>query len=367
MKIAKINVYQKDLPYCGGGLAVGDLTESRTRRFDTFNTTVVVIETDAGIMGAGESCPWGPTDPGTLHAMPILARALLGKDPRDQSAIEQAMDAALEGHTYAKSALDIACWDILGKSRDLPLYELLGGKLTDGAPLYRCVMEQEHDKIQAEMAQYRAAGYKYFKLRVGIEPQKDIALIRFAASLAQPDEIVYADANCRWTLPEAIDVARAVEDIDMLIEQPCETYEDCLKLRQTTSQSMKLDELVTDQSMTERIIEDDAADVACVKMARVGGLTKARRIRDQFIDKGIKVVTECMMGGEIISAAVAHFAASTPPDLLFNTTDLHAYFTKSTGTLPPPTSNGRLYCSDAPGLGVEPDFAALGVPVAVFD
>ncbi len=74
MKIAKINVYQKDLPYCGGGLAVGDLTESRTRRFDTFNTTVVVIETDAGIMGAGESCPWGANrswhsardaDPGT--------------------------------------------------------------------------------------------------------------------------------------------------------------------------------------------------------------------------------------------------------------------------------------------------------------
>jgi L-alanine-DL-glutamate epimerase-like enolase superfamily enzyme len=367
MKIAKINVYQKDLPYCGGGLAVGDLTESRTRRFDTFNTTVVVIETDAGIMGAGESCPWGPTDPGTRRAMPILARALLGKDPRDLCAIEQAMDAALEGHTYAKSALDIACWDILGKSRGLPLYELLGGKLTDGAPLYRCVMEQEHDKIQAEMAQYRVAGYKYFKLRVGIEPQKDIALIRFVASLAQPDEVVYADANCRWTLPEAMDVARAVEDIDMLIEQPCETYEDCLKVRQNTSQSMKLDELVTNQSMAERIIEDNAAEVACVKMARVGGLTKARRIRDQFIDKGIKVVTECMMGGEIISAAVAHFAASTPPDLLFNTTDLHAYFTKSTGTPPPPTSNGRLYCSDAPGLGVEPDFASLGVPVAVFD
>lgn len=366
MKISKISVYQKDLPYSGGGLAVGDLTEERARTFDTFNSTIVVVETDAGIIGAGESCPWGPTDPGTLRAMPILARALLGQDPRDLSAIEQAMDAAIDHHTYAKSALDIACWDILGKSQGVPVYELLGGKLTDGAPLYRCVMEQEHDKIQAEMAQYRAAGYRYFKLRVGIEPEKDIALIRFAAGLAQQGELVYADANCRWTLSEAMDVARAIEDMDILIEQPCETYEECLHVRQNTSQLMKLDELVTDHGIVERIVKDNAADVACVKMARVGGLTKARRIRDQLLDKGIKVVTECMMGGEIVSAAVAHFAASTPEDLLFNTTDLHAYFTQSTGTPAPPTSNGRLFCSDAPGLGVTPDFAGLGSPVAVF-
>lgn len=367
MKITKIRVFQKDLPYSGGGLAVGDLSDERTKTFDTFNSTVVVVDTDAGISGSGESCPWGPIDPGTLQAMPSLAGALIGQDPRELEKIGQKMDAAVEGCTYAKSTLDMACWDILGKFNEVPLYELLGGKLTDGAPLYRCVMEQEHDKIRVEMEQYRAAGYTYFKLRVGIHPDADIELIRFAAGLAQPGEVVYADANCRWTLPEAMKVVRAVEDLDILIEQPCLTYEDNMQVRANTNQSMKLDELVTDQAMAHQIVQDRAADVVCIKMARIGGLTKARRIRDFFVDQGIKVVTECMMGGEIVSAAVSHFAASTPADLLFNTTDLHAYFTQSTGTPPPPTSNGRLYCNDAPGLGVEPDFDGLGSPVAVFE
>jgi cis-L-3-hydroxyproline dehydratase len=65
-------------------------------------------------------------------------------------------------------------------------------------------MEQEHDKILAEVEQYRVAGYKYFKLRVGIEPESDIELIRFVAEAAKPGEVVYADANCRWTLHDAV-------------------------------------------------------------------------------------------------------------------------------------------------------------------
>ncbi len=243
---------------------------------------------------------------------------------------------------------------------------LLGGKLCNGAPLYRCVMEQTHDKILAEMEQYRAAGYKYFKLRVGIEPESDIELIRFAATAAKLGEVVYADANCRWTLYDALKVVRAVDDLDVLIEQPCLTYEECLHVRSRTNLSMKLDELVTDQTMAERMTQDLIADVACVKMARIGGLTKARRIRDYFVNHGVKVVTECMMGDEIVSAAVSHFAASTPEELLFNTTDLHAYNAESTGTPAPPTSDGRLFCSDAPRLGVEPDFESLGDLVAVY-
>lgn len=116
MKISKISVFQKDLPYSGDGIAVGDLSEERTRTFDT----------DAGVSGSGESCPWGPIDPETLKAMPNLANTLLGLDPRDLQQIVLHMDAAIEGHTYAKSAIDMACWDILGKIKGVPIYELLG-------------------------------------------------------------------------------------------------------------------------------------------------------------------------------------------------------------------------------------------------
>jgi L-alanine-DL-glutamate epimerase-like enolase superfamily enzyme len=118
--------------------------------------------------------------------------------------------------------------------------------------------------------------------------------------------------------------------------------------------------------MAKKIVRDHSADVVCIKMSRVGGLSKALEIRDFFVKKGIKVVTECMMGGEIVSAAVSHFSASTPSEFLFNTGDLHAYVTASTGNISPPTLNGRIYCNDSPGLGVEPDLTSLGTPIAIY-
>ena len=316
--------------------------------------------------GVGESCPWVQDNLNELEVYNNLASCLLGEDPLKIKQIIKNMDMAVQGHTFAKSALDMACWDIKGKNSRVPLYELLGGKLTNGAPLYRCVMEQEHDQIKIEMERYRASGYKYFKLRVGIEPNKDIDLIKFAVNLAQPGEVVYADANCRWTLSEALKVVKEIEGLGIMIEQPCLSYEDCMNVRKNTDLLIKLDELVTDLTIAEKIVQDRAADVVCIKMSRVGGLSKAIEIRDFFVSKGIKVVTECMMGGEIVSAAVSHFSASTPPELLFNTGDLHAYVTASTGTINPPTSNGKIYCNLAPGLGVEPDLVSLGTPIAVF-
>jgi L-alanine-DL-glutamate epimerase-like enolase superfamily enzyme len=368
MKITKISVFKKPLPYISGELEVGDRSADRGQLSDDlFNSTVVVIDTDAGISGCGESCPWGDSNLGGLPAMEGLAKALLGNDPRQLNKIEQVMDSAIEGHPYAKGPVDVACWDIFGKSAGVPVYMLLGGKLCDGAPLYRCVMEQSQEKILTEIEEYRAAGYKYFKLRVGINPESDIELIRTAANAAKPGEFVYADANGRWTLHDALQVVRAVDDLNVMIEQPCLTYEECLHVRARTNLSMKLDELVTDLSVAERMTQDLIADVACVKISRIGGLTKARRIRDYFVYHGIKVVCEDMWGAEIVSAAVSHFAASTPAELLFNTADLHTYNAESTGTSAPPTSNGRLYCSDAPGLGVEPDFESLGDPEAVYE
>jgi cis-L-3-hydroxyproline dehydratase len=126
MKITKLSVYQKGLPYVEGQIAVGDRTADRARSFDTFNSTIVVIDTDVGISGSGESCPWSDSNLGALPAMPGLAEALLGKDPRELHKIERIMDAAIEGHSYAESAVDMACWDILGKSAGVPVYLLLG-------------------------------------------------------------------------------------------------------------------------------------------------------------------------------------------------------------------------------------------------
>ena len=89
-------------------------------------------------------------------------------------------------------------------------------------------------------------------------------------------------------------------------------------------------------------------------------------MRDFLLDNRIPVVSEDTWGGEVTTAAVAHFAASTPEEFLINTTDLHSYNVESTGRPPPPIRDGRLFASDAPGLGVEPDFDALGEPASLY-
>lgn len=366
MKITRISVYQTDLPYVGGTYEWG-----RGHVIDVARSTVVKVETDAGISGCGESCPIGGNyvvgyPGGIVPAVEWLAPRLIGEDPRAVHRLERLMDRHLRGHGYAKTAIDAACWDILGKAAGLPVHMLLGGRQTDGGPMYRVVPRKPLEESAREMDRHRAAGYRQFQIKVGTDWRSDIENILQAADLLEPGERAYADANRGWTVHEAMEVVRAVRDTGIMIEQPCDTYEECLHVRKHCDLPMKLDECVTGLGMAERIVNDRAAEVVCCKISTLGGLTKARRVRDYVVEHGLSVVAEDCWGGEITTAAVAHFAASTPPELLYNTTDLHNYNTASTGRPGPATRDGRLYAPDGPGLGVEPDYDALGDPVAVF-
>jgi L-alanine-DL-glutamate epimerase-like enolase superfamily enzyme len=366
MKITQIAVYRTALPYVGG-----DYRWGAGNVISTGQTTVVVIDTDAGVSGCGEFCPCGENymvanSAGTVAVAGLLAPALIGEDPRHLARIERLMDGTVRGHGYAKAPLDAACWDILGKSCDLPVHVLLGGKLTDGGPMYRVVPQKPLAEAKAEMQAHRAAGYRQFQIKVGNDWKADIDSIRAAAALLESGENAYADANTGWTVNDAVKVVRAVRDTGIMIEQPCLTYEECLHVRERTVLPMKLDECVTGLAAAERIIADRSAEVICLKISNLGGLSKARRVRDYVVDHGISVVAEDTWGGEITTAAVSHLAASTPPELLYNTTDLHNYNTTHTGTPGPRTGNGLLFASDTPGLGVEPDYASLGDPVAIY-
>ncbi|WP_127600536.1 mandelate racemase/muconate lactonizing enzyme family protein [Nitratireductor alexandrii] len=366
MKITRIRVYRKDLTYVGGIYRWG-----RGNAITVAASTVVVVDTDAGLSGAGEFCPCGDNymeafGHGTEAAARLLAPALLGQDPRQLSVIERLMDNTIRGHGYAKAPFDAACWDILGKATGQPVWMLLGGRHTDGAPLYKVAPQNAPDQMVAEMNALRETGYRQFQVKVGADWVEDIERIRATVPNLLPGEKAFADANQGWRVDEAIRVARATRDLDYTMEQPCQTYEECLQVRRRIDLPMKLDECVTTIDMVQRVIRDRAAEVVCLKISKQGGLSKARRMRDLLIDNRIPVVAEDSWGGEITTAALAHFAASTPQEFLINTTDLHNYNNERTGTPLPPTRNGRLYAPDAPGLGVEPDFDSLGEPVAVY-
>ncbi len=366
MKIEEIRIYQTALPYVGGtyGWGAGNaITEALAN--------VVVLRTACGLEGCGEFTPCGENymvahSEGVVGTISLLARHLIGEDPRQVDRMDWVMDGAVRGHGYAKSPVIAACYDLLGQSCDQPVWMLLGGKLTDGAPMYRVAPQGGTEATKRELAAHRGAGYRQFQIKVGADWAGDIERIRALVPLLEPGEKAMADANQGWRVDNAIRVARATRDLDYIFEQPCQTYEECQRVRPHVAQPMKLDECVTGIDVAHRIVQDRGAEICCLKISNLGGLAKARRVRDYLVANRLPVVSEDTWGGEITTAAVAHFAASTPEDYLVNSTDLHNYNTRSTGIGGPSVRDGRLFATDTPGLGVVPDYDALGDPVAVF-
>lgn len=365
MKITRVSVYKTDLPYIDGFYAWG-----AGNRIESASASVVVIDTDAGISGCGEFTPCGENymvahSEGVEALAKLIGPHLLGEDPRQLSAIERLMDHLVQGHGYAKAPFDAACWDITGQSLEVPVWMLLGGKLTDGAPMYRVAPQRNLDETRQELERHRAAGYRQFQVKVGADWQQDIERIANTVPLLLAGEKMMADANQGWRVDDALRVARATRELDYILEQPCKTYDECLQVRARCDLPMKLDECVTGIEVARRIVNDRAAELVCLKISNLGGLSKARRVRDFLVDHRFPVVTEDTWGGEICSATVAHFAASTPEEYCHNTTDLMNYNSRSTGVGGASVKNGRLYTTDSAGLGVTPDFDSLGDPVLV--
>lgn len=367
MKINRISIYRADLP-----LAEGPYNWSGGKSVSVFDSTIVQLDTDRGLTGYGEVCPLGPAylpafAEGARTGIAEIGPQLLGLDPTQLGLLNRAMDAALKGHPYVKSPIDIACWDILGKAANLPACELLGGRYGDDFVLYRAISQEPPDRMAELVATHRVEGYTRFQLKVGADPLEDIERIRAAAAVVGPRDRLIADANTGWLMHDAMRVARGVDDVDVYIEQPCLSYEECLSVRRNTRHPFVLDESIDSVEALLRARNDNAMDVINLKISKVGGLTKARQMRDLCLSLGIAMTIEDTWGGDFTTAAIAHLAHSTPPEFLFTSTDFNSYLTVSTALNPPQRANGRLAAPTAPGLGMKPRFEALGDPLLVIE
>jgi L-alanine-DL-glutamate epimerase-like enolase superfamily enzyme len=288
---------------------------------------------------------------------------LIGQNPIETGKLNQLMDQCLKGHPYVKSPIDIACWDIKGQVTGMPVCEMLGGRYGDDFILYRAISQIEPEAMAANVKKYRDEGYRRFQLKVGGNPDEDIERIKLAAAELNPGDKLIADANTGWLMHEAARVVRAVDDIDVYIEQPCETYEECLSIRERTSHPFILDEVINGIDILVRGHADRAMDVVNIKISKFGGITKAALARDLCVKLGITMTLEDSWGGDITTAAIAHLAHSTPTDYLFTATDFNSYVTVSTADGAPQRNNGRMSASNDPGLGIKPKMNILGNPV----
>jgi L-alanine-DL-glutamate epimerase-like enolase superfamily enzyme len=365
MKITAIKVYQVDLP-----LREGRYSWSGGNFMEVFDSTVVAVETDAGITGYAECCPLGSAylpsyARGVRAGIGELGPRLIGHDPTDLWPLNHHMDAVLRGHPYVKAPIDIACWDILGKLAGLPLHKLLGGAAQDKIALYRAISQEDAAVMADKIAGYRREGYTKFQLKVGGDANDDIARIRACRAILAPTDILVADANTGWTMADAARVVNAVADLDVYIEQPCMSYAESVSIRRRTTLPFVLDENIGSVADLVQGLADDAFDVINLKISKVGGLTKARQMRDLCVAHNIPMTIEDTWGGDIVTATIAHLARSTPERFCFTATDFNSYVTVSIAEGAPARVDGCMTASDAPGLGVVPKFDVLGPPVAV--
>ena len=363
MRITAIEAFRVELP-----LKEGSYNWSGGKSVSVFDSTIVRIATDAGLVGYGECCPLGPVylpsyAGGVRAGLAELAPHLLGADPTQAGAITQLMDARLKGHPYVKSALDMACWDIAGQAAGAPVCTLLGGRFGEAITLYRAISKDSPEKMAASVAAYRAEGYTRFQLKVGDDADLDIARIRAAAAQLRTGDRLVADANTGWLQHEALRVIRGVRDIDVYIEQPCLTYEECLAVRAHCHHPFVLDEVISDVPTLLRAASDRAMDVVNLKISKFGGLTKLRLARDLCVELGIAMTIEDTWGGDIVTAAIAHLAHSTPAALRFTSTDFNSYVTVSTADGAPRREQGRMAAPGTAGLGLRPRAEVLGSPV----
>ncbi|NDW47787.1 mandelate racemase/muconate lactonizing enzyme family protein [Ruegeria sp. PrR005] len=340
---------------------------------DTVETVVLALDTDTGLTGWGEVCPIPHYLPayarGVAPALTELAPVLLGADPVGPEALMATADRHLPGHPYAKSAIDIALWDLTGQAANLPLHALLGGRQAETMPLYHsitCVAPEEMARIAREAL---AEGITQFQVKLGADGdwQADVARLRLVREAVGPGPLVYGDWNCGATSLEATRVGRAVAHLDIMLEQPCATIEDCARVRAATGLPMKLDETAHDTGSLLKGYALGCMDAVALKLSKFGGLSATRRARDLCLHLGAKMCIEDTWGSDITTAALLHLGAATDPARLLNVCDLSGYVAPRLAPDAPLRNAGRIAPPDGAGLGIAPDRDRLGAPDLILE
>jgi cis-L-3-hydroxyproline dehydratase len=367
MKIKRIDVYQVDLPYSGGVYLL-----SGGREYRSFDATIVRIETDTGLEGWGESTPFGSTYVAS-HALGVragiaeIAPALLGLDPRRVDRINDAMDDALLGHMHAKTALDVACWDIFGKSVNMPVCELLGGRTDVKMPIISSIYAGAPEAMRQRVAEHRAKGYRAHSVKVGDDPMMDAACIEASLADRKPGEYYIVDANGGMTVESALRMLSLLpKGLDFVLEAPCATWRECLSLRRRTSVPIIYDELADSDTAVANIIAEDAADGIGLKISKNGGLTRGRRQRDMCIAAGLTVSVQETTGSDIAFAAIVHLGQTVPRRYLRCVLESRDMVACKTADGDFPVNDGLVTAPHTPGLGIIPREEVLGKPVASY-
>lgn len=363
MRIASITLYRQWQPFrdgtyrCSGG-----------RSAEGFDSTIVGIRTEDGIVGHGEMAPLGSFyDPafaeGARAAMRELCPRLLGEDAPGIEALNRRMDLLLKGHPYAKSAIDMALWDLAGRRTGLSLAAMTGGAEGATVPLYRSLAQEAPDAMARRAKKYIAEGYRRLQVKIGLDVNDDIERLAAVHAAVPNDTVLFCDANASWSTAATRRFLAATRDLDYTLEQPCASYDENLAVRRHCDRPLVLDETIDGVDVLLRAIADGLVDGITIKLARVGGITRAKLLRDIAAARNLMITIEDTGGAEIDTAAYSALMLSTPEGLRQHTVDFHNWVTVSNARAEFAIADGAMTPPSGPGLGVEVDVAAFGEPI----
>ena len=367
MRISEMHIYQHDLPVVGGSYRMARTSVS------VLDTTIVEIVTETGIKGYGETCPVGPTyQPhhalGARSALQEMAPHLIGTNALQINCVYDAMDAALNGHAYAKAAVDIAIWDIIGKNYDARVCDLLGGGKQERIPSYYAIGVAEPDEAAEIAKEKQVQGYRRLQIKVGgRNPEIDIEAIHKVHITLQPGVKLAVDANRGWSTRDALNISLACRELPLVLEQPCNTFEEVAAIRNQVPHPIYLDENTENMGVILRAVGTRVCDGFGLKVTRLGGLTPMRTVRDICSVASLPITCDDAWGGDIIAAACTHIGATVQSRLLegvwLAAPHIDGHYDPVNGIS---IENGSIRVPTGPGLGVVPDTSIWGEPVMSF-
>ena len=348
---------------------------SHDRVLSAFPATVVKVTAEDGTTGFGEACTLGGNYldgfPGSAReTVRELAPWALECDPLEPGVLADGMDARLIGHQPGKAAIDTALWDLRGKLLGIPVARLLGGVKQHSLAAFQAISLAAPEAMALEVTSLAALGFRHWQLKLGDDPLTDARRVR-AVTEALPGDSAFltSDANRGWTVGQALRFVQAVAGTDTYLEQPCPTLAELARIRERCTLPLMVDEAVREPADLLAALTLRCADAINIKPTRVGGLTKAARIRDLAQAAGLMILVDEPQGADLATAAMAQLAATVSPGNFLAMgcfAGPHMPFSyQRPGTVTPGyrLDGGVVSWQDAAGLGVSVDEDALGPPV----
>ena len=288
------------------------------RRVDALEDLVVIIECDDGSLGYGEGAPTpqitGETMGSMVACIEFIKPHIIGHEIEEFDVILKNIHSLIVKNTTAKSALEIALYDLKAKASKLPLFRMLGGTKTNFRTDITISMG-EIDKMIADCHNAVALGYDTLKIKIGDNPQKDVERIRAIHDALDTNIKLRLDANQGWSAQESVELLHALEKQNIIaefIEQPvaADDIEGLKYIKERVQTPLLADESIFSLKDARKLLEMQAIDYVNIKLAKTAGISQALALADLSKEFGVKCMIGCMLEGPISVAAGVHVASA---------------------------------------------------------